>query len=581
MKHKLLHPSRWGVALLLAVCTVACDTESGLPDTPPEGGDVPVGFSVGVGAPAATRASGELTTANLTSMGVFAYYTGQSSWTTANTPNFMYNQRVTRTGSSAPWTYTPVKYWPNTAGDKLSFFAYAPHTSDMTGLSIQSGTGANTAGYPRLYYDLPVDASLQKDLLAATALTNRTKSTSSAAFTMKHVLTRILVNARCSDAIRVTKVKVNSIQAGYGTLTWNSGGNPVWSSFTSVMNSEYSTATDVPANAADATQIAEYFLYPKTATGKLEITFTIGGNSETKSVDIPASPAWEMGKAIAYTLNIEVGSEVTLTVKAWDTNSANNGTMGEEPTVPSTGYPFAKNGIVYQNSTKSYYVGPDYYYDYVGDGWGQSSSGWFKWEPAIRICRGYHSASVYGKSEWRLPTIDELVIAHSLGIVGGSTYWSINDNSSMFPGCAWALSGGNRKGDMKKENGARLLCVRDMGSEMVYPTARSVNGLPVVYYSSSKSYMVHGLNEVKTQSDAISYCSGSNYGGYSNWHLPTYEEATWVLNLGLRNGTTYWTSGSGAAIAGNYQSVQGSSGGWFEDAPAGVAKARTFCVRDY
>ena len=326
--------------------------------------------------------------------------------------------------------------------------------------------------------------------------------------------------------------------------------------------------------------MAEFFLLPATPTaGSLDITFSLNGSTETKNVKIPSSPAWTLGQAIAYTLNIEVGSEITFTVKAWDTNST-SGTVGED--VPTTGYPFARNGVVYVSTTKAYYVGPDYYYDYVGDGWGQSSSGWFQWDPAIRICRGYHSTAMYGTSQWRLPTIDELVLGYSLGLVGGSTYWSTTMNTAPgFSDCPWALSGGGKKGDVPKSGGCRLLCVRDVGSEMVYPTARNVSDIPVIYLSSSKSYMIYGSNEVRTQSDAISYCSGLSYGGYSDWRLPTYEEATWVLNLGVRPTTTYWTSQTNQAIVGSYRSVQGSGGGWFEDAPVGVAKARTYCVRDY
>lgn len=568
MKHKLLYPA-------LAVCLVACDVESGSVDILPSGGDVPVDFSASVTSPA-TRA--ELTTSNLTSMGVFASYTGQSNWNAATSPNFMYNQRVSRTGSTSPWTYSPVKYWPNTAGDKLTFFAYAPHTTDMTGLSIN--TGAGVAGYPKLYYDLPVSAASQKDLLVAVPLKDKTKGTASLAFTMKHALTRVLVNVKCVDAITVTKVELNSMSAGYGTLTWNSDGTPAWS-FTGSMSSNYSTSTSVPANAANPTQVAEFFLFPvETPSNKLTITYSLNESSETKEVAIPDTPAWTMGQAVAYTLKIDTGSEITLTVKAWDTNTT-SGTVGED--VPTTGYPFARNGIVYESATKAYYVGAVPYTDLPGELWGQSSDSWYQWDPAIRICRGLYSTAIYGTSQWRLPTIDELEIGYRLGLVGTSTYWSTTMNTdSRFPDCPFALSNGNRKGDSSKNTGYRLLCIRDVGSEMTYPTARSVNGIPVVYLNSSKSYLVYGSNEVRTHSNAVSYCSSLSYGGYSDWRLPTYEEATWVLNLSVRPTTTYWTSQSGKAIAGSYKAVQSSGGGWQNEEPdKGTLKARTYCVRDY
>lgn len=62
--------------------------------------------------------------------GVFAYYTDESKYVaatdgtdSASPCNFMYNTKV----STADWTYSPVKYWPNDPGDKLTFFAYAPY----------------------------------------------------------------------------------------------------------------------------------------------------------------------------------------------------------------------------------------------------------------------------------------------------------------------------------------------------------------------------------------------------------------------------------------------------------------------
>lgn len=66
--------------------------------------------------------------------GVFAYYTAGEQYDNNAKPNFMYNQKVTKTGTD--WTYEPVKYWPNEYGnaaysdetDYVTFFAYAPWT---------------------------------------------------------------------------------------------------------------------------------------------------------------------------------------------------------------------------------------------------------------------------------------------------------------------------------------------------------------------------------------------------------------------------------------------------------------------
>ena len=118
------------IACLTLVAVISCDGNEGIlsPQQPEDGARVPVGFSTSVGEPTMSRA---LTTDNLTSMGVFASYTGQDDWNaTTSKLNFMYNQQVSRANNSSPWTYTPVKYWPNTTTDKLSFFAYAPYVDE-------------------------------------------------------------------------------------------------------------------------------------------------------------------------------------------------------------------------------------------------------------------------------------------------------------------------------------------------------------------------------------------------------------------------------------------------------------------
>ena len=118
--------------------------------------DEPVAFGAYAGN-AVTKAgtAGEMTTTALQTagFGVFAYQTtGNYAGSTA--PNFMYNTQV----STASWTYSPIKYWPNqiAAGntdsqpatafqaDKVSFFAYGPYAAATA--STGAVTGDNTKG---------------------------------------------------------------------------------------------------------------------------------------------------------------------------------------------------------------------------------------------------------------------------------------------------------------------------------------------------------------------------------------------------------------------------------------------------
>ena len=126
-----------------AAALVACSNEElSTPDNVLASKEAPVNFDVYTQR-ALTRGGtpGDLDNDNIgtAGFGVFAYYTAGEQYDAKATPNFMYNQKVTCTGTATPqtlWTYEPVKYWPNEYGDLamsdeadyLTFFAYAPWT---------------------------------------------------------------------------------------------------------------------------------------------------------------------------------------------------------------------------------------------------------------------------------------------------------------------------------------------------------------------------------------------------------------------------------------------------------------------
>ncbi|MBR1542015.1 MAG: hypothetical protein IJ628_05330 [Bacteroidaceae bacterium] len=133
--------------------------------------------------------------------GVFGYYTNNNDYDPQATPNFFYNQLVSRnnaTGTPAAadgWYYDPVKYWPNEFGDALSddndkvtYFAYAPYVEvvpstgklvkvnadddkwGITGLSRNSATGD-----PLVKYIASFDQAKSVDLLWGTVGTASTQ----------------------------------------------------------------------------------------------------------------------------------------------------------------------------------------------------------------------------------------------------------------------------------------------------------------------------------------------------------------------------------------------------------------------
>ncbi len=132
--------------------------------------------------------------------GVFAYYTDGEKYAGNTKPNFMYNQQVIQKNSTSdPWTYDPVKYWPNEFGsdaisdqvDYLSFFAYAPwvKVDPLTGVvngdtpiknteNIVGMTRNNATGDPFVKYIATLDATNSVDLCYGVAKEHFTSSAS-------------------------------------------------------------------------------------------------------------------------------------------------------------------------------------------------------------------------------------------------------------------------------------------------------------------------------------------------------------------------------------------------------------------
>lgn len=121
------------------------------------------------------------------SIGLFAYHTGSTPWQsyTLTTPNFMSNQEIKYTEQE--WTYSPVKYWPNTGGDKVSFFGYWPYDVSTT---VSSGA------LPVLQFTQEVeDAGKMKDFLVSILL-DKEKQSGKVVLPFNHVLTRLNFSAK-------------------------------------------------------------------------------------------------------------------------------------------------------------------------------------------------------------------------------------------------------------------------------------------------------------------------------------------------------------------------------------------------
>ena len=98
------------------------------------------------------------TTASLSSFYVDALYNGKEQ--------FMNATKVSRENSQSPWTYSPLKYWPNNEGDYVDFYGYTSVPTLFTwGTKHESFT-----------YTLPSAVGDQQDLIFAQALGQKKQS---------------------------------------------------------------------------------------------------------------------------------------------------------------------------------------------------------------------------------------------------------------------------------------------------------------------------------------------------------------------------------------------------------------------
>lgn len=190
----------------------------------------PIEFGVYLGRDAQGSRGTIITTENLTKFGVTAYLEPSV------TPDFMYNQEVIKSADGS-WTYSPVKYWPTMEdgfytykAHSISFYAYAPHTSDAHSLITHSGNNDEEHTAPTITISLPTgtNADLTKMVdFVATAKhfeykTNGNEVSDKVTFNLKHEMTRIELKAKVSENVygstvaNRTKVVIRSLKLKSG-----------------------------------------------------------------------------------------------------------------------------------------------------------------------------------------------------------------------------------------------------------------------------------------------------------------------------------------------------------------------------
>lgn len=309
--------------------------------------------------------------------GIMAILTG-GEYTTAKKMPFMDNTHVT--WQSTVWKYSPVKFWPNNATDKISFFAYAPYTATNgnNGITDLSVTDASTNSNPKLTFELQNNQKDMVDLVVSEAntKTNGTidqtsaTNTSGVGFNFKHMLSRVSMKAKTSTDISsnpLIKVYVTDVIIDHNqqllskatldmyTHTWavpqpatylagsyklNTAASNGILNFQSVKfgNLTNSAAIDISTNSAGISLFpANQYLFfipvnNEVGTGKegdvsVRITYNIvtkasttsnevSSSIDTKTAKLPAG-AFKRGKAYEYIFTVTL-NEITVDVTAVD-----------------------------------------------------------------------------------------------------------------------------------------------------------------------------------------------------------------------------------------------------------------------
>lgn len=345
----------FGFLAMAAIAATGCSSE--LENAAELKGNA-IEFGTYVGRDANSRAT-VLNEAGLqaSGFGVFAYYTAQTDYADGAPANFMNNQKVEFT---TDWTYSPLKYWPNNPGDKVTFFAYAPYNVAGAVLTPNAGTITFTVA------DAVAD---QKDLTVSGA--SETKNLTKQAFTgkvnfnFKHVLARVGLNVEAmvdlvngdgtGDAdtdqpngtlddkttIKVTKVELigkfdKEATINLGTSAWSGVEAPsddvtfTWEA----ANFDTDVANKVTTTKQQLNNANNYaMLIPQEVTGMtVKITYDVittdanltGGESKITNVitSAPFNFNFEQGKAYMFNLHLGMTSvKFSASVADWETGS--------------------------------------------------------------------------------------------------------------------------------------------------------------------------------------------------------------------------------------------------------------------
>lgn len=262
------------------------------------------------------------------------------------------NTRVYKV-TDGTWTYDDIKYWQE---GKWHFEAFYPMPSTLhvekpvqekdaldVYFTAPKGEGAALEGLTVNYYYGP---TASHDLMTAEytrTYTATTPDASAVALAFNHLLSRVTIAVKTNSS----NVSLTSLTfSGMSVLgEYNGAENPdKWRLLTNILelsnvpagsfSADPSKITSrLPSNGTPVEVLSDLLLIPQTPGDEtnghdpinIEVSYTLnGGQPETKTVNLPSTPAWEPGRHYRYTLTVG-SADVTLKINVvpWDEENYN------------------------------------------------------------------------------------------------------------------------------------------------------------------------------------------------------------------------------------------------------------------
>ncbi len=307
--------------------------------------------------------------------GAFAFYR-TTAVASEDHSIFMDNVEISYVAAATPyWGSEHHYYWPESAGSHLDFISYYPYNEDKTAAGVPQ-ISMSDQQQTMQYVNYTVTDNT--DLMYSDKAMQQTRNTQNYNFTgvptlFRHALAKLnfkvkatMMNNQTTSPDNVThwtvtikKITLNNIynngsltlkttnvhDEGARTVQWNnttSSGYNVWNTTSATTTKQWAydqvlTTTATPyGTGSDVTE--NYFVMPQTFVvdgQSITIDYSIktrvpsgqeGVAEKTKTVhfiNYPAVAAWEMGKNITYTIQIDPeGDKITFAPAVWDWEDA-------------------------------------------------------------------------------------------------------------------------------------------------------------------------------------------------------------------------------------------------------------------